>query len=94
MPGKMVMQEVDVVSPEKININFELHRNGVTVSAWVPNRDPDKRGKDFSYVYKTVEEAAKELPSFVSVLKEEMGLNSPNPTANEADLGNSKEEEE
>lgn len=82
------------VSPKKVNIHIELHRNGVTVSAHVPRKKDDEMGEELSYVYKTINEMIKELPSFISVLKEKMGLNSDNPTKNEPDFGNSKEEEE
>lgn len=89
------MSEKATVSTKKLRINIKLHRNGVTVEAHVPSRSEDGptdyESNELSYVYKTIDEMVKELPSFISVLKEKAGVNSPNPTKHEADLGNSKE---
>ena len=82
------------ISSKKLNINIELHRNGVTVSSYIPSRNSDRPGgEELSYVYKTIDEMLKELPSFISVLKEKAGVNSQNPTKHEADMGNEKEED-
>ncbi len=88
------------ISDRKLCIRIELLSNGVTVSAHVPqkpsktNEPVDWEANELTYVYKTIEEMVKELPSFISVLKEKAGLNSSNPTKHEADLGNSQEEDE
>ena len=91
------MSEVATISSKKLNIRIELHRNGVTVEAHIPGGNTDSPGdyesNELSYVYKTIDEMVKELPGFISVLKEKAGVNSPNPTKNEADLGNSKEKD-
>lgn len=83
----------EVISEKNLDIRIELHRNGVTVSAWVPGKGEDMPGEEMSYVYKTIDEMVSELPGFISVLKKEAGMSSQNPTANEADMGNAKEEE-
>lgn len=91
------MPEKATVSTKKLRINIELHRNGVTVEARVPSKGEespaDYESNELSYVYKTIDEMIKELPSFISVLKEKAGVNSPNPTKHEADMGNSKEKD-
>lgn len=93
--GKIMpnLTEKELVSKEKLSINIELHRNGVTVSAFVPQEDEDgpHMGEEMSYVYQSIDEMVEELPGFISVLKKEAGQ-SDNPTANEADMGNSKED--
>lgn len=87
------------ISDKKLRIEIELLRNGVMVSAHVPSKPSnggtpvDYESNELSYVYKTIDEMVKELPGFISVLKEKAGVNSDNPTKHEADMGNVKEEE-
>lgn len=89
----------DVVSDKKLHINIDLARNGCVVSACPLSEDEDGKvmhdyENEMAYVYDSIEEMVKELPSFISVLKEQSGLNSPNPTKHEADMGNKKEGEQ
>lgn len=94
------MEKEATVSPKKLRITIELARNGCTVTACPLKEDKEHEGcyisdynNEMEYVYPSIEQMAKELPGFISVLKEKSGLNSDNPTKNEEDMGNKKDSE-
>lgn len=57
-------------SPKKVSIRLEEAENGWTLSGFCHSEDDSLScGRDLQYVYKTLDEALKEVPGFVSVLK-------------------------
>lgn len=95
------------VSEKKLEIRISLLKNGVTVSAYPLRKKKECSCEDdcnhpmssmdydneLCYVYESIDKMVKELPAFISVLKEQSGLNPDNPTKHEADMGNKKGED-
>lgn len=57
------------IEPE-VNIHIKVVANGVVINAHKERMDDDSPYRDASYVYKSLEEALKEVPAIVSVLRD------------------------